>query len=269
MALTKAILKWLSVVFLVFYVVPCALLYFNQEKIIFHPEHLHRNHTFSFDQKFREKDLTAADGSVLNGVLFKADSVRGLIFYLHGNAGSIQSWGSVARTYTSFGYDVFLPDYRGYGKSEATITSEDQLYRDVQLFYDDLKKTYRENNIIILGYSIGTGPAAELASRNKARLLILQAPYYSASDMMKRSYPFVPTFLLKYKFAINEHLKDCAMPVVIFHGEDDEVIPFSSSQRLKAEFENKITLINLPGQRHNGMTDNPDYRKEIEKILSE
>lgn len=267
MGLLKSIIRWLSVVFIIFYVVPCALIYFNQEKIIFHPHKLLRNHKFNFGQKIKEIDIVANDSVVLNGVLFKADTTKGLIFYLHGNAGSIQSWGSVAKTYTTLGYDVFMPDYRGYGKSEGTISSEAQLFSDIQLFYDEVKKRYNKKKIIIIGYSIGTGPAAKIASINNPNLLILQAPYYSLSEMKRTRYPFIPNFLLKYKLEINEYLKDCSLPVILFHGERDEVIPFNSSQQLKAEFENKITLINLPGQGHNGMTDNPDYQKEISKLL--
>ena len=100
----------------------------------------------------------------MNGVLFKADSSKGLIFYLHGNAGSINSWGEIAKTYTDLDHDVFILDYRGYGKSEGSITSQDQLFRDLQIVYDEVKKRYREDKVIVLGYSIGTAPAAKIAS---------------------------------------------------------------------------------------------------------
>jgi len=72
-----------------------------------------------------------------------------------------------------------LLDYRGYGKSEGTINGQEQIFRDVQTVYDSLKHSYQENKIIVLGYSIGSGPAAKLASTNNPKLLILQAPYYS------------------------------------------------------------------------------------------
>ena len=258
---------WLLIVVLALYTIVCFLLYVNQEAIIFYPQKLAPDHTFNFNQRFEEKNITVSDGVILNGILFKTDSAKGLVFYLHGNAGSLDSWGEVAEAYTGLTYDVFMLDYRGYGKSNGKITSQDQFFRDVQTAYDELKKSYPENRIVVLGYSVGTGLAAKLTSTNNPRLLILQAPYYSFVDMMKTNFRYVPTFILKYKFETNIYLKDCNAPVIIFHGQEDEVIPYTSSLRLKAEFENKVTLITLPEEGHNGMTYNADYLKEINRIL--
>lgn len=250
------------------YILVCGLLYFFQENLIFFPQKLDKTHQFRFDQKFEEKNITTKGGMVLNGLLFKSDSSKGLIFYLHGNAGSLDSWGDVAKTYTDLNYDVFMLDYRGYGKSEGDITGQTQLYEDTQTAYEELKKLYSENEIIVLGYSIGTGPAANVASMNNPRLLILQAPYYSLTDLMRHTYPLVPTFILKYKFETNKYLKDCKMPVVIFHGNKDEVIYYGSSLKLKEEFKSTDKLITIKDQRHNGMTDNEDYKNELQKILA-
>ncbi len=255
-------------VVLIAYILLCVALFFFQEKLIFFPQKLDKNFKFDFDQKFEEVNIKSDDDTLLNAILFKSDSSKGLIFYLHGNAGSLNSWGAAAKAYTSLGYDVFMLDYRGYGKSEGSIKSQDQLFRDVQIAYNEIKKRYEENKMIVLGYSIGTGPAAKLASVNKPKLLILQAPYYSLTDMMRHSYSFVPTLLLKYKFETNKYVKDCTMPIVIFHGNKDEVIDYNSSIKLKELMKPTDTLITLNGQGHNGMTDNPDYRKAIEKILS-
>lgn len=250
------------------YVIVCGLLYFFQENLIFFPEKLDNDFKFTFDKKFDEISIKTPDNLLLNGLLFRSDNAKGLLFYLHGNAGSLNSWGEVAKTYTDLNYDVFMLDYRGFGKSEGKINSQDQLYQDVQTAYDTLKTKYRETNIVVLGYSIGTGPATNIASKNNPRLLILQAPYYSLTDMMKHTYPFIPTFILKYKFETNILIKDCSMPIVIFHGNQDEVIYYNSSIKLKEIIKKTDTLITLNGQGHNGMTDNPEYRAEIKKILT-
>ncbi|MEO6252862.1 MAG: alpha/beta fold hydrolase [Ferruginibacter sp.] len=262
----KILLKILKVI-LIIYIVVCVLLYFFQEKLIFFPEKLDRDHKFSFDQKFEEISIQTKDKKLLSGILFKADSSKGLVFYLHGNAGSLNSWGYVSKTYTDLQYDVFMLDYRGYGKSESSISSQKELLNDVQAAYDEMKRKYNENKIIVLGYSIGTGPAAKTASMNKPTLLILQAPYYSLTDMMKHAYPIIPTFILKYRFETNEFIRDCKMPVVIFHGDNDEVIYYNSSIKLKELIKRTDTLITLKGQGHNGMTDNPEYQEAIQKIL--
>jgi hypothetical protein len=250
------------------YVLLCTALYFFQEKLIFFPQKLPGNYKFNFNQSFEELNFRTSDGKLLNGLLFKSDSSKGLICYLHGNAGSLSSWGYVAEAYTELNYDVFILDYRGYGKSEGSIKSQAQLFEDNQLIYNELKKEYNEGDIIILGYSIGTGMAAKLASDNNPQQLILQAPYYSLKDMARRSFPFVPTFILRYTLATNEYLKECDMPITIFHGDQDNVIPYQSSVKLKEEFMESIKLIRLNNQGHNGMTDNREYRNELKKLLT-
>jgi pimeloyl-ACP methyl ester carboxylesterase len=258
----------LSGVVLVLYLGVCTLLYIFQEKLIFFPEKLDKHHTFIFGQSYEELYIKTLDGAQLNALLFKADSSKGLIFYLHGNAGSLNSWGKVASTYTDLNYDVCILDYRSYGKSEGEISSQDQFYTDIQCVYNQIKTQYKEQDLIVLGYSIGTGPAAFLASKNNPKRLILQAPYYSLTDMMKQNFGFIPTFILKYKFDTHEYLKHCKMPVTIFHGNRDEVIQYSSSLKLKETFKSGDTIITLEGQGHNGMTDNPDYQEELEVLLS-
>lgn len=264
---TMYILLKILILLVGLYILICALLFFFQEKLIFFPEKLDKNYQFSFNQIFEEINIETKDKKLLNGLLFKADSPEGLVFYLHGNSGSLQSWGEVAKTYTDLNFDVFILDYRGFGKSEGSITSQGQLFHDLQIAYDEMRLRYSEDKIVVLGYSIGTGLAAKIASTNKPKLLILQAPYYSMTDMMKRSYPFIPTLILKYKLETNEYIKDCKMPIVIFHGNQDEVIYYNSSTKLKEFVKETDTIITLDQQGHNGITDNLEYQTEIRKIL--
>lgn len=268
-AITMNVLLRGLIIFLIVYLIICTLLFFFQEKLIFFPEKLDKNFKFNFDGKFEELSINTHDQKLLSGILFKTDSSKGLILYLHGNAGSLNSWGEVAKTYTDLNYDVFMLDYRGYGKSEGSISSQEQLFQDLQIVYDEMKKRYDEDKIIVLGHSIGTGPAMRLASTNKPKQLILLAPYYSLTDMMKHRYPIIPTFILKYKFETNEYIRNCKMPIAIFHGDQDEVIYYRSSVKLKELFKKTDKLITLNGQGHNGITDNPAYRTEIKKILAD
>jgi pimeloyl-ACP methyl ester carboxylesterase len=254
-------------IIIVVYILVCGLMYSCQEKLIFFPEKLNKDHPFKFSQTFQEKNILTPEGIKLNCLLFKADSSKGVIFYLHGNGGSLNGWGNVAKNYTGLHYDLFIVDYPGYGKSEGKIHGQQKLYDNLQTVYDTVKTIYPENKIIVLGYSIGTGPAAKLASMNHPKMLILQAPYYSLKDLVKHIYPVVPSFLLKYKFQTNEYLPNCKMPVVIFHGDADRTIYYESSIKLKQSFKKGDTLITLKGFDHNGMTDNPDYSRAIKIIL--
>ncbi|MDF2189471.1 alpha/beta hydrolase [Paraflavitalea sp. CAU 1676] len=251
-----------------FYVLICLLAFFLQEKLIFFPEKLAAEHVYRFSIPHEELNFSMKDGVRLNGVLFKADSARGTIFYLHGNAGSIDGWGELASFYVQEGFNVFMLDYRGYGKSGGSISSQQQLFDDVQAVYEDIRRRAGEDSLIILGYSIGTGPASWLASRNNARMLILQAPYYSLTDMMGHNYPILPRFLLKYKFTTNKFLPLCKMPVVIFHGDADEVIYYGSAQKLSRLFKEKDTLITLQGGSHNGMSEREDYQHAFRQVVN-
>jgi len=265
----KKVLLRIFQILLGLYIIVCGLLYFYQEKLIFFPQKLEKTFQFQFEQPYEEMFIRTIDDVSLHGLLFRGQQSKGLIFYLHGNAGSLASWGAVAKTYTDLNYDVFMLDYRGYGKSGGEIEAEKQLFEDNQAAYVELAKKYAEDQIIILGYSIGTGMAAQLASINQPKLLILQAPYYSLTDMMKHTFSFIPTFLLKYKFATHEYVKQCKMPVVIFHGNRDEVIYYGSSLKLQQEFKQQDVLITLDNQGHNGMTENPEYRQLMKRILAD
>lgn len=264
----KTILLRTLKLLLVGYVLICVVLYFLQEKLIFFPQKLSKDYHFSFDQPFEELFITTHDGKQLNGLLFKAKVSKGLIFYRHGNAGALNSWGEVASTYTDLGYDVFLLDYRGYGKSEGRITGQQQLMEDMQTAYNEMKKRYPEDRITVLGYSLGTGPATWLASQNGPKRLILQAPYYSLTDMMRHYYRLLPTFILKYPLRTYDYIQRCSMPVVLFHGDGDGVIYYGSSLKLREVLKPTDTLITLKGWGHNAMSDSPQYRDAIRKLLN-
>ncbi|MFC6268257.1 alpha/beta hydrolase [Frigoriflavimonas asaccharolytica] len=257
-----------TVVAAAIYIAICTILYFYQEKIIFIPEKLGKNFTYNFPEKFEEINVKMEDGTQLNGVLFKAEKSKGLLFYLHGNGGSVNSWAHISKLYTDLGYDLFLLDFRGYGKSGGAIASEKQIFKDNQTVYNFFKKKYTEDKIVVLGYSIGTGLAAKLASENNPKLLILQAPYYSLTEIMEQNFSFIPSFILKYKFATSEYLKKCKMPVVVFHGTNDEVIPFENSKMLEQEFKKGDVLVPLDGEIHSLITDNLEYQAKLENILN-
>ncbi|PKQ63976.1 alpha/beta hydrolase [Labilibaculum filiforme] len=245
-----------------------SLLYFNQEKLIFFPQKLDKEYQYSFDMNFEEINVESEDDKNLNGLLFTVENSKGLVFYLHGNAGSLTNCGEVAKTFNKLNYDIFMLDYRGFGKSEGEINSQQQLFTDVQIAYNLLLKRYPEKQVIVLGYSIGTGLATHLASTNNPKLLLLQAPYFSLTDMMKRRYRYLPTVLLKYKFPTNELIVACRMPIVLFHGTEDKVIPYESSLMLQKVIKSSDQLITLKGEGHNSINSNSEFITELARILN-
>ncbi len=263
----KFLINTLKVV-VVLYLATCIFLFFFQENLIFHPQKLSKDFKFEFERKFEELNIKTEDKIALNGLLFKADSSKGLVFYLHGNSGSLKGCGNIAKHYNRRHYDIFMMDYRGFGKSDGNIDGgEEQVFKDIQTVYDTLKLRYNESQIVIIGYSIGTGPATKLASTNHPKQLILQAPYFSLIDMMEHEYPGVPTFILNYKFQTNKYIAECKMPVTIFHGDKDEVIYYNSSVQLKTLCKTGDKLITLSGLGHNGINEEPVYLKELDEML--
>lgn len=241
--------------------------YLNQEQLIFRPSKLDAAFEFTYSLPFEEVTITTEDDTQLHGLLFKADSTKGLAFYLHGNAGALDRWGREAELFVQNGFDIFIMDYRGYGKSTGTITSEQQFLRDIDTVYQHISAKYRRQPRVITGYSIGTGPAAWLARKYSPELLILKAPYYNIPDLAADLYPFLPGWLAKYRFTTNEYLQEIDSKVVIFHGDEDGLIRLDASKRLRSYFTEEDTLIVLPGQGHNGIRNNQIYQANLRKML--
>jgi len=245
--------------------------YLNQEELIFRPDPLPQSHEFTFPMPFEEITIPTDDGERLHGLLFRADSTdsKGLVFYLHGNRGSLDRWGNRAGLFVENGFDVFFLDYRGYGKSTGTITSESQFLGDVDLAYNRIAGNYQDRPKAVVGYSLGTGPAAYLAQKYQPELLVLMAPYYNLPDLASELYPYLPESLSKYEFATNRYLPDYGSSLVIFHGDGDRLIGLESSRRLSRHFTDDDTLIVLQNQGHGRMHRNPTYRQEIARLLGD
>ena len=261
----KFILRTISFI-LVVYVGACTYMYFCQEEFIFHPKKLKNSSGLHFSIPFTEINL-AAKGAILNGALFKSKESKGLIFFLHGNAGNLLNQDDAAKFYTQLGYDFFTFDYRGYGKSTNEISSEKQFFDDVQIAYDFVKKQYSEKLINVVGYSVGTASAAMISSKNNPSRLLLIAPYFSLLEMTTLKYKIIPTFLLEYKFETNKYLERIKNPVLLIHGDKDEVLPFEGSIQLSKLLNKKSKFLPIKGQGHNNFEENTLFQKNVAEFL--
>ncbi|MFB6305666.1 MAG: alpha/beta hydrolase, partial [Flavobacteriales bacterium] len=210
-------------------------LYLFQEKLIFHPKKLPDDFKFHFDNDFEEKNYYPEEGVKINSLHFftRVSNKKGIILYLHGNSGSNQQWGMVAENYLKRGYDLFTMDYRGFGKSRGKL-SENALFMDAHYIYNYLKYQYRENEIIVYGVSLGTGIASYISSINSPKMLILETPYYSLMDLAEHYYPFLPhSLILNYPLRTAKYLKNVKCPLYIFHGDQDKIVYYKSSLKLK------------------------------------
>lgn len=268
MRVFKKVLFWAAGVGLVLYIGVCVFFYFDQEHLIFPGTKVAGNYKYDFHIPNKEYRIKAGDSDTIDAYLFKVAKPKGLIFYLHGNADNADSWSDAVVKYANLGYDCFEMDYPGYGKSSGHISSLLQFFTSVKAAYDTMRKIYPENRITIMGYSLGSGPGAWLAAHYHPKMLLLLAPYYSLGDMATYRYPFLPVFILKYPVNTYEYLQQVKAPVVIFHGDKDQVIYYGSSLKLKPYLKQGDRLITLKGQDHFDYDDDTVYMDDLKQILS-
>jgi len=267
MRILRFIILSLATLFGVLYLLYVSYIYFNQAEMVFIANKLPKNYKFEFNQKFEEITIPSFDNKKLNGLLFKTPNPKGLIFYLHGNAGSLDSWGNNAEIYTNLGYDIFILDYRGFGKSEGEIEDQEQVFKDISIAYDKVKSEYKNKESIIIGYSIGTGLATYLASIKNPNKLILQAPYYNFLEFSTSRAPYFPDFLKKFQFETYKYITKVKAPIYIFHGNQDRLISIENSSRLQKLLRPNAAFFELENQGHLGINNNEDFHEKLKMIL--
>ncbi|GAA0872097.1 alpha/beta fold hydrolase [Gangjinia marincola] len=262
----KKVLRWL-VVLTGLFLLMMTLLITLQEKIIFLPTTLPQDYSYSFDQDFEEVFIETGENVRINGLYFSSEKPKGLIVYFHGNAGDLSRWGEIASYFVQFGYDVLVTDYRTYGKSTGEL-SEKALYQDAEAIYDYAKRRFSEDQITLYGRSLGCTFAAYLASNNQPKQLVLETPFYSLESLVKERFPVIPLRYLEYSFPTNTFVEKIDCPVVIYHGTQDEVVPYESGRRLANEFPiGQATLVTLESGGHNNLIEFSKYRASIKKVL--
>ncbi|MBT8181742.1 MAG: lysophospholipase [Eudoraea sp.] len=263
--------NWVYIVFLIvlIYIVISTLLYFLQDYLMFKPEKLPKDFLFEYEhQEIEEYNVETRDGAILNGLRFKAQNPKGIVFYLKGNSKSIKGWGKFAVDFTRHGYDVLMVDYRGFGKSTGRRTQK-AIKRDMQVIYNKIKENVDEKYIILYGRSLGSGFAAKLASMNNPRMLILDAPYYSLSKVAKKYIPFMPlSLLLKFPMPTYKWLQYVNCPIHIIHGTDDRLIPYRTSVKLSKIKPSLTTLYTVIGGGHKNLNTFESYHKMLGEIIT-
>lgn len=234
------------------------LLYLTQESLIFRGTPLPADYRFQFEQRFEEIRVPVA-GASLDALHFMQPNPRGLVFFVHGNAGNLATWTTGVDFYRRINYDLFIFDYRGYGKSSGHIDGEDQLYADVRAAWDAIAPRYRDKPVVIYGRSLGTALAARLAAEVEPRLLVLVTPFTSLEAIAKREYPLAPEWLLKYPLRTDAALSEVRSPILLVHGTDDRLVPLAESERLRRLSRAPTELLVIAGAGHNDIQQFPAY----------
>ena len=244
------------------------VLYFFQERFLFHPEKLPKDFQFQYEnQEVKEYNLEIKEGVVINGLHFKSKESKGLVYYLKGNSKSIKGWGKFAVDFTLHGYDVIMIDYRGFGKSTGKM-SQQTMKDDALLVYEKLKKVVKEENIIVYGRSLGTGLVTKVASMNNPKMLVLACPYFSMSKNVKRYLPFIPLGLvMRYQMPTYKWIKYVDCPIKIIHGTNDKVIKFKSSLKLSKMKPAQTRLYPIIDGGHKNLHNFESYHRALKEVL--
>lgn len=263
----RKIWKWLKIIVLVYVLLGIAL-YLLQDKLLFHPKKLPADHRYEFGVPFRETNLLINEKEILSIGRFRVpdSTCKGVVLYFHGNRENINRYAPYARHFTDNGYEVWMMDYPGFGKSTGK-RSEKIMYDDALLLYKMAIQRFAADSIIIYGKSIGTGVAAHLAMVRDCKRLILETPYYSIDALARHYffiYPVAP--MTKYSFPIHDYLQNVRAPITIFHGTRDEVIPYPQSKKLAKE-NPKVELITIEKGKHNNLAEFPLFRQKLDSLL--
>lgn len=252
-------------------------LWWGQERLIFLPSTLPAEHRFLVADDVHEVWVDVP-GARLNALHLRLPQPAGVVFFLHGNAGHLGSWFVDIGVYRALGYDLFMLDYRGYGKSTGQVESEAQLLSDVQAAWASISPRYAGRPVVFLGRSLGTGLATQLAAAlppaERPDLLLLVSPFRSLEAMAREHYPFVPVSLLRYPMRNDAALQALAQGpgggprVVLVHGEQDTIIGPEHARALSALSPgSRLELI--PGAGHNDLQSFDGYRQAIRSALAD
>ena len=264
----RIIFKWVKVI-LILYVVIGIGLYFLQNAFLFHPTSLKRGYQFHFTVPFKELEMTVGEKDTISVVKFfpHSGAKRGVVVYFHGNMDNIERYAKYADNFTSQGYEVWMEDYPGFGKSVGD-RSEKGLYAQALALEQKVSASWDKDSIILYGKSFGTGIAAYVASVAGCKRLILETPYYSIPALFACYAPVYPVSeLTDYKIPTFEYVGKVGAPVTIFHGTDDWVVPYHCAAKLKACLKTGDEFITIEKGTHHNLNDFLLFHHKLDSLL--
>lgn len=247
-----------------------AWLWFRQERLLFEPAPLPADEALFADEDVREF-MVDVPGARLSVAQLKLPDPRGVVFYLHGNSGNLRKWFVGLDAFRELNFDVVMMDYRGYGKSSGRIESEAQLRADVRAVWNAVATQYEGRRIVVSGQSLGTalaaGLSAELSEAGWAPdLTLLISAYSSMRALADEHYPWVPSRVLRYPLPTADLVARCKGPVMLVHGDRDELIGHHHSEAIRKVLP-QCQLLLVEGAGHGDVHEHPSFREGIASAL--
>jgi pimeloyl-ACP methyl ester carboxylesterase len=245
-------------------------LWLRQERLLFEPTPLPADHVLCTDADVQEHTIDVP-GAKLSAAHLRLPDPRGVVFFLHGNSGNLLDCLVELDAFREVNFDVVMFDYRGYGKSTGCIDSEEQLRADVRYVWEYFAKQYEGKRIVIAGQSLGTALAAGLgaeltAAGHAPALTLLVSPYSSMRALADEVYPWVPRQVLRYPLHTAEHAARLSGPLMLVHGDKDELIGIHHSESLCITVP-QAQLLRVEGAGHGDVHKFPSFRKALAGAL--
>jgi pimeloyl-ACP methyl ester carboxylesterase len=256
---------------LLIYAFMMLLLFIFQSQIFFTPKYYRDEERFEELAEFLTPLSLPVEGDVLlEGILYEPKvSCDKIILYFGGvQQDSVAVVEKFIRHYPNMPFVSY--NYRSYGKSEGK-PSQSRLFSDAMAIYDDLivRFEYKPENIIIMGYSLGSGVASFLGSQRHVREILLMAPYDSVHAVLKRRYPFSGIgWILKQKFPSIDFVPHIDVPVHIYASSDDEVVNIKHARMLRNYVNNLAGFYEYGNLNHNEILFNSDVVQHINEIFN-
>jgi fermentation-respiration switch protein FrsA (DUF1100 family) len=246
------------------------MMYLQQPQMIFFPMSELYQTPADWGVEYEDVTLEAADGVQLHGwYIPKRESEQVLLFF-HGNAGNISHRRESIQLFHQLGLNVFIIDYRGYGKSEGR-PSEQGLYRDAAAAWRYLTgvKGFDPDDVVIFGRSLGGAVAAELAARVEARGLILESTMSSAREFARAVFTILSRLVVvRYDFNTAQLIKHVHYPVLVLHSPEDEIMPFHLGRKVYDLANQPKHFVHMRGDHNNGfLLSQPEYQQELDRWL--
>ena len=245
----------------------CVAVYFKQNSIVFVPT-VGEPHSNPAKIGLKFEDLMIdSGGKKIHAWYVPAEENRGTVLFCHGNAGNLGHRLTTINIWNRLGLNILIFDYQGYGKSEGSPT-EEACYSDVKACFQWLEENEKvQRPLIIHGRSVGGGPACWGADNLEFDGLILESTFTSIPDAGANQFPFLPVRMLsKIDFNNKKILRSVDIPVLIFHGKGDEVIPYSMGLELAKAA--GVELNELQGAHNGGFDITPSYTLKLEEFIS-
>ena len=216
-------------------------------------------------------DFCAADGTALHGWWFPHANARGTLVICHGNAGNISDRLWMARDLADVPLNLFLFDYRGYGRSKG-LPSEKGTEQDVLAAYEvaHARLGHVENPpILVYGRSLGGGIALQLATACPVRAVVLESTFTSIVEIGERFYPhLLPKLTCRNRYRSDLRIQEVEVPILIAHGPDDETIPYDMGEKLYSLAPNPFGFCKLNGcHNESGWQTAPEFGAEFRRLI--